>query len=223
MTSTTPARTTISLHAVLELSNDFEGEPRERCPAIRFTKTDASGSEDIALIRSDEERPHVPLADHSVNTIDIGDVLSRVIDEETWLAELARMLTKGGYLCFTVPADGPLAWFDARNMYRYFVDILGRGDSPDDTLPTGWHRHYSDADIRRLLEITGFAPCTMQRVGIGLPEAPQLAGLLVGNFLLGRRDTEYRLRSLRVRTEALDQELNIPKIGTTHYVLATRT
>ena len=223
MTSMTPARTTISLHAVLELSQNLDGMPRERCPIIRFTKTDASGREDVAIIRSDEDRPHIPLDDESVNTIDVGDVLSRVIDEETWLAELARILTKGGYLCFTLPADGPLAWLDARNLYRYFVDILGRGDPPDDTLPTGWHRHYSDEDIRRLLNITGFRPCTMQRVGIGLPEAPQLVGLLVGNFLLGRRDTEYRLRASRIRTESLDQELNIPKIGTTHYVLATRT
>jgi hypothetical protein len=59
-------------------------------------------------------------------------------------------------------------------------------------------------------------------VGIGFPEVPQLAGLLVGNFLLGRRDTEMRLRPLRVRTEAIDQELNIPKVGTTLYVLAAR-
>lgn len=222
MTTPTPSRTTISLHAVLELSRNLDGMPRERCPMIRFTRTDASGREEIALLRSDEEHPRLDLPDRSVNTIEIGDILSRVIDEEAWLAEMARVLTTGGYLCFTVPADGPLAWLDARNIYRYMVDIAGRGDQPDDALPTGWHRHYSERDLRHLLETTGFQPRTIQRVGIGLPEVPQLAGLVVGNFLLGRRDAELRLRPLRVRTEAIDQELNIPKIGTTHYVLAAR-
>jgi SAM-dependent methyltransferase len=189
----------------------------------RFTRTDATGPQEIGLIRTDEEKPHLDLDDESINTIDLGDVLSRVMDEEAWLAEMHRVLTPGGYLCFTLPAGGPLAWLDARNVYRYLVDIVGRGDQPDDTLPTGWHRHYSDEDVRRLLEITGFELRAMQRVGIGIPEVPQLAGLLVGNFLLGRRDTEYRLRPLRVRTEAIDQELNVPKIGTTHYVLAVRS
>jgi SAM-dependent methyltransferase len=222
MPSSTPNRTTISLHAVLELSTHLDGKPRERCPLVRFTLADLDGQRDIGVIRSDEEKPRLDLADQSVNTIDIGDILSRVMDEEAWLAEMCRVLTPGGYLSFTLPAGGPLAWLDARNIYRYLVDIVGRGDPPDDTLPTGWHRHYSEEDVRRLLEITGFEPRTIQRVGIGFPEVPQLAGLLVGNFLLGRRDTEMRLRPLRVRTEAIDQELNIPKVGTTLYVLAAR-
>ena len=223
MPTSTLGRTTIALHASLELSPNLDGKPRERCPSIHFSRIDGNGRREIAQFRSDTEQPRLDLPDCSINTIEIGNILARVIDEEAWLMELHRVLTPGGYLCFKLPATGPLAWLDARNMYRYVVDIVGRGNEPDDTLPTGWHRHYSEHDILQLLQTTGFTHRTIQRVGLGFPEIPQMAGLLVGNFLLGRRDTERRLQPLRTRTEAIDQEFSVPKIGTTIYVLAART
>lgn len=219
----TPGRSTIALHALLELSPNLDGKPRERCPIIHISRIDANGRQEIAQFRSDVERPRLDLPDCSIDTIEIGNILSRVIDEEAWLVELRRVLTPGGYLCFKLPATGPLAWLDARNMYRYVVDITGRGNEPDDTLPTGWHRHYSEHDILQLLKTAGFTHRAIQRVGLGIPEIPQMAGLMVGNFLFRQRNMERRLQPLRTRTEAIDQEFSVPKIGTTIYVLAART
>jgi hypothetical protein len=157
-----------------------------------------------------------------VDRIDAGDVVSRTIDEAAWLAELARVLRPGGTLRLRVPAGGPLAWLDTRNIYRYVTDILGRGDNPDDTLPTGWNRHYGADDVFALLLDAGFSNVKIGRVGIGLAEPPQLAGLMVGNFLGGKRETELRLHPLRQAMERVDARIPAPVIGTMLAVTATR-
>lgn len=216
------ARATTSLRLSIELSTKLDGKPRERCPMVHFMASGSTGNREIGALRTDDEQPHIEAKDHAFSMVDARDVLSRVSDEEAWLAELHRVISPGGHLSFTVPAAGVLAWFDARNIYRYATDILKRGDAPDDTLPTGWNRHYHEDEVRHLLEVTGFEPRAMERVGIGIAEIPQLAGLLVGNFLLGKRDTELKLHPLRERMESYDQTLTVPGIGTSIYVLAAR-
>jgi len=211
---------TLSLHTTIELSTEIDRQKtRERCPIIHFV--DASGTA-IASFPTDEETPRVDVPDASVDLIDLDRVLSRAIDEEAWLRECRRVLAPGGTISFTVPAGGPLAWLDARNIYRYAVDILHRGDAPDDTLPTGWHRHYSREDIESLLRAAGLAVVSIRRIGTGLPEIPQLAGLVAGNMIGGRRDTERRLHPLRVRMEKRDDQRPVPLLGSSFSVRATR-
>lgn len=215
-----PDTTQISLHTTIQLSTETDPQKtRERCPIIHFH--DDRGTL-IAAFPTDEEQPRIDLPDAAVAAIDLNRSLSRVIDEEAWLRECRRILAPGGELRFTVPAGGPLAWLDARNIYRYAVDVLKRGDEPDDALPTGWHRHYSRDDIERLLAAAGLTPVAVHRVGTGLPEIPQLAGLVAGNMLLGRRDTERRLHPLRVRMEKRDDQRPVPLLGSSFSVIAHR-
>lgn len=217
-----PGRATTSLRLCIELSRNLEGNPRERCPIVHFIASGSSGNEEIDALPTDVEKPHIAAEDHAFSMVDARDILSRVIDEETWLAEFHRVIAPGGHLSFTVPAAGALAWLDARNIYRYVTHVLKRGDPPDDTLPTGWNRHYHENEVRHLLEVTGFELRAVERIGIGIAEIPQLAGLMVGNFLLGDRETEVKLHPLRERMETYDQTLNVPGIGTSLYVLAVR-
>jgi SAM-dependent methyltransferase len=207
----------------IELSTNLEAShTRDRCPSARVDLVSSQGVRHVATLRVDIESPRLELPDASVAAIDAGDVIGRTIDEAAWLAELARVLEPGGRLNLRVPAGGPLAWYDTRNIYRYVTDILGRGDNPDDTLPTGWNRHYAMDDILSLLLDAGFTSVEVGRRGLGLAEPPQLVGLMVGNFLLCDRDTEYRLHPLRQRMERIDARIPAPAIGTMLAITATR-
>jgi hypothetical protein len=207
----------------IELSPNLEAShTRERCPSARVDLVTDEGVRHVTTLRVDVESPHIDLPDAAVSEIDAADIIGRAIDEAAWLAELARLLTPGGQLRMRVPGSGPLAWYDTRNIYRYMTDIFGRGDNPDDTLPTGWNRHYAKEDIVALLLDAGFANIRIDRVGLGLAEAPQLAGLTIGNFLLGNRDTEYRLRPIRERLEQLDARIPAPLLGTAFAITAIR-
>lgn len=203
-------------------TNIHECHTRERCPSARFDLATTGGTRHVVTLRVDVESPQLDLPDGAVDVIDAADVISRTIDEAAWLAELARVLRPGGTLRLRVPAGGPLAWFDTRNIYRYVTDILGRGDNPDDTLPTGWNRHYAMDDILSLMLDAGFTNVGVGRVGIGLAEPPQLAGLMVGNFLRGERDTELRLHPLRQAMERVDARIPMPALGTMLAITATR-
>jgi SAM-dependent methyltransferase len=216
-----PATQTLTL-TIEPSTNIHASHTRERCPSARFDLESADGTRHVVTLRFDVESPRLDLPDASIDRIEVGDVLSRVIDEAAWLAELARVLRPGCVLRFRVPAGGPLAWYDARNIYRYVTDILGRGDNPDDTLPTGWNRHYGVDDVIALVRDAGFANVEVQRVGIGLAEAPQLAGLMAGNFLLGKRETELRLHPLRQAMERVDSRIPAPFLGTMLVLTAIR-
>lgn len=209
----------------LELSDTIDARhTRERCPSarLRLTTADRERSHDLGALRVDVENPAVDLDDASVGHVDAQGVIANVIDEAAWLAEIARILEPGGMLRLTVPAGGPLAWLDTHNIYRYIGDILGRGDNPDATLPTGWNRHYSERDITGLLADAGFRDIAIKRVGLGIAEPPQLAGLMVGNFLLGKRNAELRLYPARRAMERVDAHLPAPGIGATLAITATR-
>jgi hypothetical protein len=213
----------LSRNLTLELSTNLHARhSRDRCPDARMTIRCDDDIQDLGTLRVDVEKPRLDLADASVGSIDTGDVIANTIDEAAWLAELARILAPGGTLHLMVPANGPLAWLDARNIYRYAGDILGRGDNPDSTLPTGWQRHYTPGGIRVLLLDAGFRDIRIERVGLGLTEIPQLAGFTVGNFLLGKRDTELRMRPLRQEMERIEGRIPAPFFGTMLSVSARR-
>lgn len=214
--------TNTRLRLSLQPSEILDGKTRDRCPSIICTTSGEEGNQLVDTIRTDVKTPHLNIDDQTVSLVDANDILSRVMDEQAWLRELHRVVIPGGHLSLTLPASGPLAWLDARNIYRYISDVTGRGDPPDTTLPTGWNRHYYDDEAKKLVVDAGFEILAFERTGIGLPEVPQLAGLLVGNFLLGRRNTEARMHPLRERMESLDQELTVPGFGTNLYLFGYR-
>lgn len=160
--------------------------------------TDQYGNETVR-VPTTEPSPHLPFADETISGIDARDILEHVHDEQTWLAEFARILVPNGDLVVRVPLENAMAWADALNIYRYISDLTGRGGHPRQTIPTGWHRHYAPSDIPEMLEIAGFRTVSSASQGIPFEEVPQLAGLVIGNVLLQRHESERRLHRLRRR------------------------
>lgn len=173
--------------ATLRLSQNLDGRTRERCPEVVFSVND----DEVAGIRSDVEQPTLPVRDAEFDVLEIrDDALSRVMDEPAWVAELARVITPGGELRLTLPASGLLAWLDALNLFRYAVDIGKRGDAPDAALPTGWNRHYTRDNVRRLLDAAGFVDIRIQDANYADREIRLLAVLMVRNWIGGDREAE---------------------------------
>lgn len=178
------------VHTHLRLTANFSSRTRERCPLVVFTMD----GDEIASLPTDETNPVLPFDNDSIDELVIhDDALSRVIDEEVWLVELARVLSPGGVLKLTLPAAGPLAWLDAMNAYRYITDITHRGDEPDAALPTGWNRHYSDKHVRTLLDSAGLQVVKLSRQNYALNESRMLLGLLRENWIRGDRKAEHGL------------------------------
>lgn len=171
-------------------------EPDEKSPTIRLTE---DSGEQIASIPTSEPDPHLPLPDQSVRSISALDILEHVHDEQTWLGEFARILVPDGRLVVRVPLENALAWLDALNIYRYVSDTTGRGEHPLETFPTGWHRHYAQGDLPAILELAGFDVTDAHGEGLLMSEIPHLSGLIVGNFLRQRPETEYELFERRGR------------------------
>lgn len=171
----------------LRLSPNLNGRTRQRCPDVVAS---IDGVE-IAAIRTDVEKPRWPLQNGEVDLVDIqDDALSRVIDEEAWLAEFARVIAAGGQIRLTLPASGALAWLDTMNAYRYIADISKRGQAPDAALPTGWNRHYSPENISSLLTGAGLAHVSVQRTSYALEEVAFLTTMLWRNWIRGEREAE---------------------------------
>lgn len=195
-------------------------EPGHRTPRIALLAEDGA---DLGRIPTSEPAPCLPLDDASVRSVDARDVLEHVHDEQTWLAELARILAPGGEIVVRVPLENAMAWADALNIYRYVSDISGRGEDLLETLPTGWHRHYAPGDLPAILELAGFETVSTTTEGLPIEELPHLGGLIVGKIILGRNGVERRL--FRARRGFRDRpRLPMPKsLAATMTVRATKT
>jgi len=175
-----------------------------------------------AKIGVDIVAPRLPYANARFATIVALDVLEHVLDEECWLAELARITRPGGRLTLRVPATGPLSWLDALNIYRYVVEMSGRGRAPQQTQPIGWHRHYPRRDLTALLTAAGFRPLTARRAGTGMDEIPTLAGLMILDWLLGRRNAERTALRASAKLRRWDDKLPVGRFGTKVVMEAVR-
>jgi 2-polyprenyl-3-methyl-5-hydroxy-6-metoxy-1,4-benzoquinol methylase len=88
----------------------------------------------------------IPHPDESFDAVLCMDVLEHVQDERRSLDELFRVLRPGGTLILSTPHTGLFAFLDPVNVLRR----LGRLDEP-------YHRHYSLAGLRRLLDASRWA------------------------------------------------------------------
>jgi len=202
------------LIAELELSDELTGKRRDRCPDVVFR----DAHQRIAAIRTDETQPELPVPTGSFNELVIcDDALSRVIDEEAWLAEINRVVANGGKVCLTLPAENPLAWLDTMNVYRYIADLSGRGHAPNAARPTGWNRHYRKDEIERLMTSAGFKVQTIARQNHLWHETGILVGLLWRNWIHQDRDAE---RNLFARFGKRDPRKSPSAIGATWQILA---
>lgn len=165
---------------------------------------------DLGSTRADEPIPHLATASITTSRIFALDVLEHVVDEEAWLACFACLLEPGGSLTVRVPAEGPVAWLDALNIFRYVQDVTGLGKQPLETKMKGWHRHYRQAGLAAMLERAGLKPVEVIRSGSPHHDIPHLGALAWGTLVRADRETELRTMYRRKRAEA---GTDLPRLG----------
>ena len=142
--------------------------------------------------------------------VDATDVLEHVVDEEAWLAAIHEAMPAGSSLVVRVPFEGPIAWLDARNGYRYLQDITGWGKRLLETQTKGWHRHYTRRDLEGLLRDAGFTVDRVERHGSPRHDVVQLGQLVWGKLLRGDEFAEFAAIERRIDADA---GLNLPRLG----------
>lgn len=161
-----------------------------------FSSEDVSGPP-LASIPAGDPQPALPVPDGSMEHLVALDMLEAVLDEEAWLDAFAAALRPGGTARLRVPLEGPIAWLDALNLYRYAQDISGLGKQLQETKLKGWHRHYRSAEIRLLASRHGFEVTGERREGNPLVEVAQLGALVWGGMVRGTTEVEESVRSWR--------------------------
>lgn len=111
------------------------------------------------------------------------DVLEHVADERAVLAEAHRVLRSGGTLLVSVPHRGPLTRCDSINRCPDLWEMGEIAPGRDLAGVQQIHRHYSVAELRRLLQ-PSFRITDIWRTGIGLAEMVNVLLLWVAKRLL---------------------------------------
>jgi SAM-dependent methyltransferase len=132
------------------------------------------------------------------------DVLENVRDDEALVDELARVLAPGGRLVLRVPATGPVAGLDPYNLFRYLVDVTGRGSRMTEVDEIGWRRHYAPEEIARLLGPDRFRITYRATSGIGLEQLTAFGGMVLFNWLRPDDDRLRRANRAAARIGALE-------------------
>lgn len=157
---------------------------------------------ELGSTRAADPVPHLSGSRLATPRIVALDVLEHVIDEEAWISLFADLLAPGGTVTIRVPLEGPLAWLDALNLFRYVQDTTSLGKQPLETKMKGWHRHYRPVELVEMLERAGLAPGTPERSGSPHHDLPHLAALAWGTIVRGDRETERRAMHRRREAEA---------------------
>lgn len=177
---------------------------------VNVHESNAPDAPTIATIDASETNLADALPETHASAITALDVLEHVLDEEAWIAAAARWLEPGGTLTVRVPIEGPLAWLDALNLYRYVQDTMGGGKDLKETRLKGWHRHYLPSDVLEMLRVAGFETVLVKRSGTRALDAVQFGGLLWGGVVRHDTSVEARLRDWRDAIEARD---DLPRQG----------
>jgi len=178
--------------------------------AVQANATWDGESLDLGSTPAAEPTPHLATASIVSPGIMALDVLEHVVDEEAWIACFAHLLAPGGSLTIRVPVEGPVAWLDAFNVFRYVQDVTGLGKQPLETKMKGWRRHYRQADLEEMLVRAGLTPVEVTRSGSPHHEIPHLGALAWGTIVRGDRETELRAGARRKLAES---GTNLPRLG----------
>jgi SAM-dependent methyltransferase len=117
----------------------------------------------------------LPFRDEAFEAVVCLEVIEHLAEEAPAIAEMRRVLRRGGELVLSAPHTGALQDWDSLNVY---LRLTGRRVAfPLGEAPSGsrWHRHYSVGRLQEVLQ--GFEVDRVQLTGIGLAEIVNL-GLL---------------------------------------------
>jgi hypothetical protein len=173
-----------------------------------------NSSPPLATIPVRQASPHLPVRPRSINQLQAYDVLEAVLDEEAWIAAIANVLAPAATASFRVPLEGPVAWLDALNLYRYTQDITGVGKHLRETQLKGWHRHYRPRELEELLSRYGLTVVTTEREGNPVLEAAQFGALVWGGMIRHSTSTEDRVRAWRERNEDQSRLVRLGPLST---------
>jgi hypothetical protein len=174
------------------------------------TRTGFGGARALASISNADPTPVFPDSLCGASRVIALDVLEYVVDEESWIRVFAEAVAPGGELVIRVPADGPLTWLDAVNLYRYVQDITGWGKKLEDIPMKGWHRHYLRQDLQEMLEDAGLTVSGVERSGSPHLDALQFGMLLWGKLIRHDDDAERRATLWR---DAAETGAELPRFG----------
>ena len=130
------------------------------------------GSGGVLTIRGDS----VEADDGSADLVILIDALEYALDDAARLAEAARLVRPGGRLILRVPRQTPLAWLDARNIYRYLTEATGRGTPLPEMRRVGFRRRYAPEEITTLVESVGLRVRGRRLGGWGMSELVYIGG-----------------------------------------------
>lgn len=149
----------------------------------------------------------LPFPDEQFDRVECGTVFAYLRNDEGLARELARVTVPGGIVTLRVPANGPLAVFDAFNLHRYLVDTTKHGLRPFETADIGWRRHYSEADIIELFDPDLFQVVTQRRSGVAASEAVRLSGFMLFRWFRASRNGYRRMANIAQRVLAIEDRL----------------
>ena len=164
---------------------------------------------------------HWPVATGAYDAVLLLDQLALVVDDETAIAEVARVLRPGGTLLVRVPRVGRLAWLDPYNAARYLGDATRRGAKPPETRGIGWRRHYACRDLDGLLG-DRFRVRAVATEGVGLAEGVRLALALLFRWLLLRENLYQRAAWLPAAVGRIEGRVPTGRAGYHLIVVAER-
>ena len=175
---------------MIVLEADAAGDDQQ----VRATVVDDTGEAKVIAFPVEGAAPdladRLPIAE----AIRAVDVLEHVTDDERWIGNLAGQLVSGGRLTIRLPLEGPMAWLDALNIYRYVQDSTGIWKDLEETRLKGWHRHYRVDEVVRMTEASGMNVTSIVRSGSPHVEAVRFAGLAWGVMRKRELQAESQLR-----------------------------
>jgi len=185
-------------------------ETRERDTFVTQSLASRDATTTLGRVSTEDEARILVRDGPHPSSIRAVDVLEHVVDEEAWLQAIRDALPDGGSLVIRVPFEGPVAWLDARNVYRYLQDVTGWGKRLLETQTKGWHRHYTRRDLERLLGDAGFAIDRVEQHGSPAHDVAQLGRLVWGKLIRGNEMAEFAAIERRIDADA---GLALPRLG----------
>ena len=165
----------------------------------------------------------LPYPDRFFDGVVLLDVLEHVPDEESVVAEIARVIRSGGELILSAPHAGILGGVDSLNLYWLLFGNTG----PPPTDDPSWqlspvHRHYRLRDLELLLQ-PYFRIESMQYTGLGLAELLNAVLLVVVRRWLGAGRLYSVLQYLYFGAYILEDEVSIGRLSYHIMVKCRRT